>query len=109
MGVTLVIVQLALLLHVRNTIHDAAIEGARRASLVGEDLASGVRLTRGLIDMAIGEAYSRDISAVVSRNSGAPVSVVTVRAPFPALGMWGPSGWLVVEGRAPIETLTGAS
>ena len=43
---TLAVVQLALALHVRNTVIDAAAEGARFASLAGSSPADGVARTR---------------------------------------------------------------
>lgn len=105
---TLAVIQLALMLHVRNTLHDAAIEGARRASLIGETPASGVALTRGLISTAVGQSYAQEVTAHSSLVGGIPAVLVKVRAPLPIVGIWGPVGWLTVEGRAPIETLAGA-
>lgn len=106
-ALTLGIIQLALFLHVRNTLHDAAIEGARRASLIGETPSSGVALTRGLIATAVGESFAREVTARAHHMGGIPSVVVTVSAPLPVIGIWGPRGWLTVEGQAPLETLGG--
>ena len=60
---TLSVIQLALALHIRNTVIDAAAEGARYAALADSALPDGVARTRDLITVAIGAAYARDVTA----------------------------------------------
>ena len=55
---TLSVMQLGLALHIRNTVLDAAAEGARVAALADNGLADGVARTTDLISVALGEAYA---------------------------------------------------
>ena len=66
---TVSVLQLALALHVRNTVLDAASEGARFAALADNAPADGVARCRTLIALAIGGDYARDVT-VVDRGSG---------------------------------------
>ena len=104
-ALALAVVQLALSLHVRNTLLDAAAEGARYASLAGSSPAGGVERTRELIDAAISSAYAEDISAARVSLAGVDAVEVTVRATLPVIGLSGVANGLEVEGHAPIETL----
>jgi Flp pilus assembly protein TadG len=97
------VLQVALSSHVRSTLIDAAAEGARHASLADSTLAAGIERTRDLITTALGPTYARSIEAATSDYAGAPVVVVTVRAPLPLLGMVGITDALEVTGRAAIE------
>lgn len=98
------VLQLALSLHVRNTVIDAASEGARHAALADRSLADGVARTRELITTALGPAYATDVSATTDSRLGRATAIVTVRAPLPLLGLAGPDHALEVHGHAPIET-----
>ena len=97
------VLQLALTLHVRATLIDCAAEGARHGALAGSSPAVGVQRTRELIDSALSPTYSDDVTATVSDLGGAPVLVVSVRAPLPVIGLLGPSGAFEVSGRALME------
>ena len=101
------VLQLALALHVRNTLADAASEGARHAALVGETEQTGTARTRELIRVAVGQAIDADVTARRELWQGMPTMVVTVSAPLPLLGFFGPPRTLRVTGRAPLETLAG--
>ena len=101
--VALSVLQVALALHVRSTLIDAAAEGARHAALADSSLAAGVERSRDLITTALGPAYARTVAATTSEYGGAPVVVVTVRAPLPLIGMAGLDETLEVSGRAAIE------
>nr|WP_106210811.1 TadE family protein [Glaciihabitans tibetensis] len=105
---TLSVIQLGLALHVRNTVIDAAAEGARYASLAGGDLAggdleAGEQRTRDLITAAIGPSYAREVAAANDDYLGYPAVTVTVTAPLPVLGLLGFSDALEVAGHAPLE------
>lgn len=102
---TLAVVQLALALHVRNTVIDAAAEGARFASLAGSSPADGVARTRELIDAALASEYAADVEAGESVQAGIRVVEVTVRAPLPLIGLFGPARSLEVSGHAAVESL----
>lgn len=99
------VLQLALALHVRNTVQDAAAEGARWAALADSSLAEGHARTQVLIETAVGAQYARDIQTGYDSWLGQPATVVTVRAPLPLFGLWGPSHVLEVTGHAAREVL----
>ena len=103
--VTVSVLQVALALHVRTTLIDAAAEGARHAALADSSLAAGIERSRDLISTAIGDGYAADVSAGFGRYEGHPVVVVTVRSPLPLLGLAGVDGTLEVSGRAALEPL----
>jgi Flp pilus assembly protein TadG len=94
--VVLGIVQVALVMHVRNTLASAAAEGARLAASRDRGPADGVALTRAQIDGAISGRFAQEVSA---RQAGAQVEV-TVHARVPALGIGGPAVELEVTGHA---------
>lgn len=102
---TLAVMQLALVLLIRNTLQDAAAEGARHAALAGNTLDDGVARTRDLIATAIGQGYARDIKAGYGEQLGHPSTEVRVTAPLPLIGLFGPSRSLEVSGHAALEIL----
>lgn len=101
----LAVVQLALALHVRNTVLDAAAEGARYAALAGSSPAEGITRTRDLISTAISSDYADDISAGSALVGGVPVVVITVRTTMPVVGLLGVEQGLEVSGHAAVEAL----
>lgn len=101
----LAVIQLALALHVRNTVLDAAAEGARYAALVGSSEGAGVARTRELIGAAISSDYANDVEAGMSTVGGVTMVSVTVRAPLPVVGLLGVDRALEVTGHAALETL----
>jgi hypothetical protein len=102
---TLSVIQLGLALLVRNTVLDAASEGARFAALADNTASDGVQRTRDLITTALGPGYARDVSASVGSYLGHPAAIVTVVAPLPLIGLVGTDHGLEVRGHAAIETL----
>ncbi|WP_378539347.1 TadE/TadG family type IV pilus assembly protein [Nocardioides sp. GCM10027114] len=94
------ILQVALVLMVRNTLASAAAEGARHAASLEHDAADGVARTRAQIDAAVSGRFARDVEASSVTVDGAPAVRVTVRATVPALGLGGPAVELVVSGHA---------
>lgn len=105
LALVLGVLQLALALHIRNTVLDAASEGARFGALADRTPAEGAARTVELITTAIGPTYATDVSATTSTHLGHPVVVVSVRSPLPVLGLLGPDSVLEVEGHAAIESL----
>jgi Flp pilus assembly protein TadG len=99
------VVQLALALHVRNTLTDAAAEGARYSALVGATDADGVHRVKALITSALAEEYARDVALTRTGSGEGGVIEVTVRAPLPVIGLLGPAGGVEVTGRATVELL----
>lgn len=98
------ILQVALVLHVRNTLTSAASEGARYAATLDRGPADGVAKTREQIDGVLAGSFARNVSAGAVAVQGAPGIRVTVRATVPPLGLWGPGVPLEVSGHAVEET-----
>jgi Flp pilus assembly protein TadG len=94
------ILQVALVLLVRNTLASAASEGARYAATLDRGPDDGVARTRDQIDGAISGRFARDVSARTATVDGAEGVEVTVRAVVPALGIGGPGIALEVTGHA---------
>lgn len=97
--IVLGIIQVALVMHVRNTLAAAASEGARLAATSDRGASAGTALAAEQVQRAGTERFIRDIT--VHRNG--QVVVVTVRARVPALGLAGPGVDLTVAGRAIVE------
>ena len=101
---TLGVLQLGLALLVRNTLIDAAAEGARFGALADNSPADGVERTQQLIAVALGERYADDVSSDADSYLGHPALVITVVAPLPLAGLLGPTV-LEVSGHAAVESL----
>lgn len=101
---TLAVIQLGLALLVRNTLVDAAAEGARFGALGDNTPVDGVARTTDLIETALGRQYAGDVTASTADYLGQPAVIVTVRAPLPLLGLFGPTA-LEVSGHAAVEVL----
>lgn len=102
---TVAVLQLALALHVRTTLIDAASEGARYAALADSGLDGGVQRTRDLITVAVGSSYAEDVSAEVVDRGGAPVVEIYVDAPLPVIGLLGVDVGMEVTAHAPLEKI----
>lgn len=102
---TLSVLQLGLALHIRNTVLDAAAEGARFAALADSGLPDGEARTRDLITAAIGPAYATNVQASFGSYAGHASAQVRVIAPMPLLGLMGPGDGLEVVGHAAVESL----
>jgi Flp pilus assembly protein TadG len=94
------IMQVALVLHVRNTLTSAASEGARYAATVDRPTAAGVARTRSQIKDAVAARFARDVTASETVLDGIPMVQVDVMAVVPPLGLWGPAVRLRVSGHA---------
>ena len=99
------IVQVGLVLHVRNTLTNAASEGARYAATLDRGPADGVARTRQQVAGAISERFAREVAATPVAVGGVPGVRVTVAAEVPPLGLWGPGVRLEVAGHAVSEEL----
>lgn len=94
------ILQVALVLLVRNTLASAASEGARYAATLDRGPADGAARTREQIDGAISGRFAQDVSARPATVDGAPGVEVVVHATVPALGLGGPGISFTVTGQA---------
>ena len=98
--VVLGVLQVALVMHVRNTLASAASEGARYAATLDRSPADGAARTRSQIDGAVSGRFADDIEARPAVVDGAPGVEVVVHATVPALGIGGPGVSLTVVGHA---------
>jgi Flp pilus assembly protein TadG len=96
------IIQLALILHVRNTLIDAAASGARYGTLADRSADDARRRTGELIGTALNADFARDIQTREVTFQGLRTLEVTVRAPLPVIGLIGPREGLEVSGHAAI-------
>ncbi|MFW6774144.1 TadE/TadG family type IV pilus assembly protein [Nocardioides sp. CPCC 205120] len=94
------IAQVALVLHVRNTLTSAASEGARHAAAYDRSLTDGERRTREEIERAVASRFAQGIRVEERPVEGRPGVRVTVEATVPALGLGGPGIELRVQGHA---------
>lgn len=93
-------VQIIFALHVRNVLIDSASHGARYATLADRGPEDGVERTRELINHTVGPRFSEDISIRSETVNGIPTLEITVRAPMPIVGPFGPAAGLEVTGHA---------
>jgi Flp pilus assembly protein TadG len=99
------IVQLALVLHVRNTLASAASEGARYAATYDREPADGAARTRATVAAVLSPRFATGVTAAETSVDGFPGVVVRVEADVPALGVWGPGVHLSVDGHAVEEAV----
>ncbi|WGW10833.1 pilus assembly protein [Saxibacter everestensis] len=97
------VIQLALILHVRNTVIDCAAEGARFAALGDQSATDGATRTKELISSSLSPKYARDVRAREITVDGVRLIEVSVSAPFPAVGLLGPGGALQLSGHSIAE------
>lgn len=101
----LAVLQLAFALHVRNTVLDAAAEGARFGALADNEPRDAMARTAELIATAVGPDFADDIVVSETAWMGSPAVVVRVRAALPVVGLLGPERAMEVMGHAVLETL----
>lgn len=94
------VLQLTLILHVRNSLIDAASSGARYGALADRVPDDAVARARELISGAVGPAFAQDITVAEAREGDGTLLTVTIRAPFPVVSLLGPDRVLEVTGHA---------
>jgi len=99
------VLQVGLVLHVRNTLVAAASEGARYAATVDRPAAAGAERARAQIRGALADRFARAVTARDVVVDGVPGVRVDVRAEVPPLGLWGPAVRLDLSGHAVEEVL----
>ncbi len=100
------ILQLALVLHVRNTLASAAAEGARHAAVVGSSPAAGRAKVVELINGALSGDFVSKVSVTPDVVDGAAGFEAIVEAEIPVLGLGGPGVHVRVAGHAIAERQT---
>jgi Flp pilus assembly protein TadG len=94
------VLQVALVLFVRNTVSAAASEGARYAATLDREPADGATRARSQISGVLAGRYAQGVSARQVTINGAPAVEVTVHVVVPALGLGGPAIAFDVSGHA---------
>jgi len=98
------VLQVALVVHVRNTLIDCAAEGARWGARADRTADDAVGRTRELVAAELSSGYAARLAGGVSAKEvdrgGVLVVQVSIRAPLPVIGLIGPAGTLTVRGHA---------
>ena len=97
------VLQLTIVLHVRNTLVDSASEGARYGALVGHEPSDGADRSRDLITQSLSASYAGGVTADRTTLDGIDVVEVEIESPLPLVGLVGPAGVVTVRGHALVE------
>ena len=97
------VLQVCLTIHVRNTVTDAAVAGARVLAMGDGNADDAREVTRNLIVSSLGERFAGPINVGFDSVYGDDVAVVEVTTAVPVIGMWGPTGLMTRHGRAFVE------
>ena len=99
----LAIIQLTLVLHVRNTLIEAAASGARYGTLSDRVASDAEERAAMLIGTALNSDFAQDISTTEVTFRGLRTLEVTIKAPMPVIGLIGPRDLLEVKGHAAMQ------
>lgn len=99
----LAIIQLTLVLHVRNTLIDAAASGARYGTLADRGAADAQERAAALIGTGLNTDFAQSITTSEVTFQGLRTLEVTIKAPLPVIGLIGPRDLLEVKGHAAIQ------
>lgn len=97
------IAQVALVLHVRNTMVAAASDGARSAAMLDASPDAAERRAREVVRTTLADRYADRVVARESVVGGVTVVEVSIRGDVPPLGLWGPGVPLDVVGHAIVQ------
>lgn len=100
LALCLAVMQIAGMVHVRNSLIDAASTGARFGALQDRSPADGLSRTRELISSSVSAQYAEDLSYDYIDSDQGRTLRITVRAQYPVLGVLGGVGELEVSGSA---------
>ena len=100
------ILQLALVLHVRNTLASAAAEGARHAAVAGSSAPAGRAKVQELASGALSPGVVRSVTVRPALVGGAPGYVAVVEADVGLLGFGRAGIPIRVSGHAVAEATT---
>lgn len=104
--VTLSVVQIGFVAHIRSVAIDSVIAGAAHAALADTTDSDGVERAQELIGRGIAHGLIEDVSAGSTTVRGSEVVVVTATLAIPAIGPWLPVATVNVSGRAFREVLS---
>jgi len=97
------ILQVALVMHVRNTVSSALAEGARFAATWEATPQDGVAKARAQYAAAIDPAFVAEPQVELVTIDGAPAYRMSAEVAVPALGLGGPRVSFTVSGNAILE------
>lgn len=103
--IVLGVIQVGLVLHVRNVLTAAASEGARAAAAQNAGAGGGTARAKSLIATSLRDSYADKIMVRYGAVEGFPGVTVRIKAKVPALGIFGPSTNIEVTGHAIREQL----
>ena len=99
-AVTLSVLQIAFVAHIRSIAIDSAIAGAAHAALADTTDADGVLRTEELIGRGISRGLVRGVTVHSARVGDRDVVVVNASLAIPVIGPWLPVANVDVAGRA---------
>lgn len=99
-GLFLAVLQVGLVIHVRNTLVACAAEGARYAANADRGLSDGVQRTETLIAQSLSGRFTGGTSARIVVADGVQLVEVEVTTTLPLFGLLGLSRSLTVSGHA---------
>lgn len=97
------ILQLALVLHVRNILIDAAVSGAQFGTLADRSPQEAAERTKMLINSSLNSSFSQEVSYSEKELDGVMTLEILVRAPLPLIGLFGVNRSLEVSGHAALQ------
>ena len=103
-GLFLAILQLGLVLHVRNTLVACAAEGARHAANADRDLADGEARTAALIAESLSSRFGEGVASRYVSAGGMQLVEIEVTTTLPLFGLLGVDRGLTVTGHAVEES-----
>jgi hypothetical protein len=99
-GLFLAVLQLGLVMHVRNTLVACAAEGARHAANADRDLADGEARTTALIAESLSPRFGDGITSRYVSAGGVQLVEIEVTTTLPLFGLLGVDRALTVSGHA---------
>jgi hypothetical protein len=99
-AVTLAVLQISFVAHIRSIAVDSAIAGAAHAALADTTDADGVARTEDLIGRGIARGLVQGVAVSSARVGNREVVVVTASLAIPVIGPWLPVANVDVTGRA---------
>lgn len=95
-AVALSVIQVALYVHVRNGLTDAAVQSAYHASLQGNDVSDGITRAEDITNRRFASLVTPNVTGKV--NNG--IVEITITTNVPLVGFLGPAHGLKVTGHA---------
>lgn len=97
------IIQVGLVMHVRNTMTAAASDGAHAGAPLGAGVDEAEQRAQHVMSSTLSDRFTSSIRATQSRHGGVAVVEVRIESEVPALGLFGPAIHLEARGRAVVQ------